>query len=65
MADTNTVVHIGENSPEQVAFKLMEVAARIEGLQLYSHGEKPASRKWMLDAYAECLEAVKGYRKAP
>ena len=29
MAD-NTVVHIGENSPEQVAFKLMEKVANAE-----------------------------------
>lgn len=58
MAD-QAVVHIGENSPEQVAFKLLKEVARAEGKGLYdgAHGEKP-DRKWLLDTYAECLIAV-------
>ncbi len=63
MAD-NAVVHIGENSPEQVAFKLMQEISNVEGVQLYSHGEKPVSREWVLDTYAECLKAVRGFRKS-
>jgi hypothetical protein len=64
MADA-PVVHIGENSPEYVALKLAEVVARIEGKSLYidaQQREKTADRKWLLDTYAECLNAVKGYR---
>jgi hypothetical protein len=48
MADA-PVVHIGENSPEQVAFKL------------YNHvrGMNDAERKKALELYGECLMAVK------
>ena len=58
MADTNTTVHIGENSPEYVAFKLMERIASNEQKGLYStHSE--ADRQWILSTYAECLQTVK------
>ncbi len=58
MAD-NTVVHIGENSPEQVAFRLLEKIADVEDRPLYlSREKKSADRKWILDTYAECLLAV-------
>ncbi len=30
MADKDTVVHIGENSPEQVAFKLVNLIRRTQ-----------------------------------
>jgi len=63
MADTNTVVHIGENSPEQVAYKLMEKIADVENMILYtpSNGSRStvADRKWILDTYAECLKTVR------
>jgi hypothetical protein len=55
MADA-PVVHIGENSPEQVAFNLMK-AVLIAEKQLNS-----ADRKTILDTYSECLDAVKGAR---
>lgn len=61
MADT---VHIGENSPEEVAFKLLRVIAIAEKKQLgswHSSGAEP-DRKWVLDAYAECVDAVRGNR---
>jgi hypothetical protein len=61
MADTNTVVHIGDNSPHEVAYKLMRDIAHSED-RLLSHSEKNsqkvANRKWILDTYAECLRAV-------
>lgn len=60
MADA--VVHIGENSPEEVAYKLMTTIASLESLDLYGHGKKPADRKWLLDTYAECMKAVQGKR---
>jgi len=47
MAD-DTGVHIGENSPEQVAFKLMGMVVA-----------QPNRKDEILDAYAECLATVK------
>jgi hypothetical protein len=54
MADT--VVHIGENSPEHVAYELFRHIALVEGKPLVSGGP---DRKWILDTYAECLLAVR------
>jgi hypothetical protein len=66
MSDT-PVVHIGENSPEEVAFKLMEKVARLEKKIFYHSSERTqdstADRQWLLDTYAECLHAVRGYRE--
>lgn len=56
MADA-TIVHIGENSPEHVAYALFERVAQIEGKVLVKDGG--ADRKWVLDTYAECLRAVR------
>lgn len=60
MSDT-TVVHIGENSPEQVAYKLLQMIAAAEGklLSATMAGPATADRKWLLDTYAECLIAVR------
>ena len=64
MAD-NAVVHIGENSREYVAYKLLQEIAETEGVT-FSHKpfneKKSADRKYILDTYAECLEAVQGHR---
>ncbi len=51
MAD-QTVVHMGENSPEGVAFKLF---------QELTHLDQPANAKrdWFLQLYAECLQTVR------
>ena len=59
------VTHIGENSPEEVAYKLLERVAFIENMEIAGlQGSRQAtSRKWLLDTYAECLHAVKGYRQ--
>ncbi len=57
------VVHIGENSPEQVAYVMMRnVLFSIEGLEW-----ETMDRKKFLDTYAECLMAVgkKAYRSIP
>ena len=66
MADV-PVVHIGENSPQQVAYKLLEQIAKVEKKVFYhqSHRDSDdttADRKWILDTYAECLYTVNGYR---
>lgn len=65
MADA-PVVHIGENSPEYVAYRLLLNIAWVEqkavdGASSYDP-PKPATRKWILDTYAECLMAVKERR---
>jgi hypothetical protein len=61
MADKQTVVHIGENSPQEVAYKLMQEIAKAEDKYLKSTGtggQSKADRKWILDTYAECLRAT-------
>ncbi len=50
MADV-PVIHIGENSPENIAYKLTHEIARLE--------KGFADRKKLLDTYAECLRAVR------
>ncbi len=52
------VAHIGENSPEQVAYKLMKDIANVEGKVLYKD-QNSVDRQWILDTYAECLQAVR------
>ena len=64
MAD-QPVVHIGENSPEQIAYNLLKHIADIEGKTLHPTkiGEKDiATRQWILDTYAECIATVRGFR---
>lgn len=58
MAD-QTVVHIGENSPQRVAHVMArEILFQIEGKEWNG-----IDRKTFLDTYAECLQAVNGFRK--
>ena len=60
----HSVLQIGENSPEHVAYRLMERIADVEGVSLSKAGkEKLATRKWILDVYAESLDAVKANRR--
>ncbi len=57
------VVHIGENSPEQVAYKLMQDIAKVESRRLDAsvedNGTQVADRKWILDVFAECILTVR------
>jgi hypothetical protein len=67
MADA-PVVHIGENSPEFVAFRLLHTIAYAEGVKIYgvtAQATQPANRKWILDTYSECLYATHGRRLIP
>lgn len=49
------------DSPEIVALALLRQLAQLE--QQRSSASRPAlDRKWVLDAYAECLAAVRGER---
>jgi hypothetical protein len=51
MADA-PVIHIGENSPEWVAYRLF---GDIRGAE----NRSKADRKYILDTYAECLATVR------
>lgn len=58
MAD-KTVVHMGENSPEEVAYKLLQDVMKVEDRATYNHDKvTKADRKYLLDTYAECLMSV-------
>lgn len=52
-----TVIHMGENSPEHVALKLYQQIADLEADAL-RRGDG-LTRKWILDTFAECLETVR------
>ena len=58
MAD-QTVVHIGENSPEQVAFKLFEIICNVEKREFFGHGKDPVDREYVLRTYAQCVQVTK------
>lgn len=62
MAD-KPVVHIGENSPEQVAYKLLHDIANVERKNLHqgsqSDGWSVADRSWILSTYKECLRIMR------
>lgn len=46
-------------SQEAVALRLFYEVARAEGKDTAKTGGERADRRWVLDAYAECLLAVK------
>ena len=50
-----TVVRVGENSPEYVAFRLMKAVMIAE-----EKSETTVTRKWIYQTYAECLRVVRG-----
>lgn len=58
MAD-ETVVHIGENSAEQVAYKLLNDVIAAEEYRYRSMSKDGEARAYILDTYAECLQAVR------
>jgi hypothetical protein len=61
MAD-NTTVHIGENSPEYIAFRLLQQIAHAEDTTLWGvAGNKKPNRDYILTTYEECLHVVKGF----
>lgn len=68
----NLDLHIGENSPEQVALKLLELVAIVERKDIRARrddnigaGLTMADRKWLLETYSECIEVVKAHRMKP
>jgi len=64
MADSS-IVQVEENSPEYVAFRLMEKIAASEGRIFNDRPNgmhQSADRAWILSTYRECLSAVIGAR---
>jgi hypothetical protein len=61
MADS--VVHIGQNSPEEVAYKLLHLIANAESISLHENGR--TKREWILSTYYSCLRTVKGHTPTP
>ncbi|MGL4966141.1 MAG: hypothetical protein ACRC67_33280 [Inquilinus sp.] len=65
MADQTVQVRLADSSAEEVAYRLLERIATIEKKNFsggWDTGETVPDRKWILDTYAECLEAAKGNR---
>ena len=60
MISGTPTIHVGENSPEEVALKLLPYIASVERKVLHTttpgSGEMPADRRWILDTYAEFLK---------
>lgn len=57
MAD-QTDVHIGENSPEEVAFKLLDLIGAAER-KTFRGPSLNTDRAWILTTYAECIGVVR------
>ena len=57
MAEASNV-NVGENSPEQVAYKLMHDIARSEKITMAGMGIN-SNREWIIRTYCQCLLAVK------
>jgi hypothetical protein len=57
----STTVHMGENSPEHVAFRLMTLIGNCEGKNFNRNASTGnlADRDWVLRTYAKCLYTVK------
>ncbi|MBV8511218.1 MAG: hypothetical protein JO289_13760 [Xanthobacteraceae bacterium] len=51
---------MSDNTPEEVAYKLLMAVGNAE--KKNAPALSAADREWILDAYAECLDAVKGKR---
>ena len=54
-------VNLEGDSPEVVAFALLRYLAQLEQARVRETGVV-FDREWLLDAYADCLAAVKGER---
>lgn len=54
-------VDLNGDSPELIAFALLRTIAQIEQQEAGKDLSR-FNREWLLDAYAECLEAVQGRR---
>jgi hypothetical protein len=60
-AGASRPVNLEGDSPEVVAFALLRYLAQLEQANAAQTGVV-FDRNWLLDAYADCLDAVKGNR---
>ena len=51
-----------EGTPEAIALDLLKIITNVEGKDLGPAGSNKADRAWILDTYAECLQATTGRR---
>ena len=54
--------HPTDSTPESIAYRLLVLVADLENKTMHGNPSKErtiADRQWILDAYAECLVAVK------
>ncbi|MDQ7251331.1 hypothetical protein [Dongia sedimenti] len=54
--------HAADESPENVAYRLLVLIADLENKTLHGNPSKDrtnADRQWILDTYAECLRAIR------
>jgi hypothetical protein len=58
------VIELVGDSPEIVALALLRQLAQLEQQEL-DPTQVSFDRNWLLNAYAECLAAVRGLRQAP
>ena len=65
MADQSPAFNSGEGSAEEVAYRLLQRIAAVEGKTFSPKGKTGrtvADRLWILNTYSECIEAVRGLR---
>lgn len=60
MSDKSSVF-LGGESPEQVAYRLVQDIARLED-KWTGMTFKNVDREWLLDTYKQCLAATRGHR---
>ncbi|MGD9536426.1 MAG: hypothetical protein AB7P52_09595 [Alphaproteobacteria bacterium] len=63
MAD-RPIVHLGKNSPEQVAWRLMQTIMQAEAktanpLIAKDGGEELVDRRYLIGLYRDCLQTVR------
>ena len=61
----NIKIESEQNSAEAIAYKLMLDIQSAERAYNSESGKIPLTREWILNTYAECLYATKGYRDFP
>lgn len=55
-------VLVGENTPEEVAYKLLRHISNCEKRSLdggSGNGYTPADRKWILETYGKCITTIR------
>jgi len=62
MSEQSSDHRAAEESPESIAYRLMVLVADLESKTLHGNPAKErtnADRKWILDTFAECLNAIR------